>query len=71
MRYAILITGILGALVFLYSVYAFAVKPPQFKTVAYGFLGLAIIFFILVIIKKVRDEKEYRKKISEKKGEGD
>lgn len=66
MKYAILVTGVLGALVFLYSVYAFTLQPQQFKAVAYGFLGLAILFFILVIIKKVRDEKKYRKKVSKK-----
>jgi predicted membrane channel-forming protein YqfA (hemolysin III family) len=66
MRYVILALGIVGALVFLYSVYAFISQPEQFKTVAYVFLGVAIVFFVLVIIKKVRDEKEYRKKISSK-----
>lgn len=66
MKYAVLITGILGALLFMYSVYAFLVHPEQFKMIAYGFLGLAIAFFILVIIRKVREEKEYRKKIEKK-----
>ncbi len=66
MKYAILITGIMGALIFLYSIYAFAAQPQQFKTVAYVFLGLAIVFFILVVIKKVKEEKEFKKKISGK-----
>jgi len=66
MKYAILFTGILGALIFLYSVYAFILQPQQFKPVAYGFLGLAIVFFILVVIKKIRDEREYRKKVGGK-----
>jgi hypothetical protein len=66
MKYAVLITGILGALLFMYSVYAFLVHPEQFKIIAYGFLSLAIVFFILVIIRKVREEKAYRKKIENK-----
>ncbi len=65
MKYAILITGILGAGLFLYSVYAFILQPQHFKSFAYAFLGLAIIFFILVVIKKVIDERAYRKKISQ------
>ena len=62
MKYAVLITGILGALLFIYSVYAFWVHPEQFKLIAYGFLSLAIIFFILVIIRKVREERENKRK---------
>ena len=61
-KYAVLTTGILGALLFLYSVYAFLVHPGQFKLIAYGFLALAIIFFILVIIRKLKEEKEIRRK---------
>ncbi len=71
MKYAILVTGILGALVFIFSIYTFAAQPQKFKPVAYAFLGLAIIFFILVVIKKVKEEKEYRKKISGKKEQMD
>lgn len=57
MKYAVLSAGVLGALLFLYSVYAFWVHPDQFKTIAYGFLGLAIVFFILVIIKKIQEDR--------------
>ena len=67
MKYAVLIAGILGAGLFVYSVYTFLVNPGQFKTIAYGFLGLAIAFFILVIIKKVKEEREYRKKVNKRK----
>jgi hypothetical protein len=66
MKYAVLITGILGALLFMYSVYAFLVHPGQFKIIAYGFLILAIVFFILVIIRKIREEREYRRKIEDR-----
>lgn len=66
MKYAVLATGVLGALLFMYSVYAFLVHPEQFKIIAYGFLSLAIVFFILVIIRKIREERSYRKKIDEK-----
>ncbi len=62
MKYAVLITGILGALLFLFSIYVFWVHPDQFKMVAYGFLGLAVVFFILVIIRKVKEEKEIWRK---------
>lgn len=63
MKYAVLLIGILGALLFFYSVYAFWVHPEHFKLVAYGFLVLAIAFFILVIIRKIKEEKEYRGKV--------
>jgi len=63
MKYAVLITGVIGALLFLFSIYIFWVHPEQFKIVAYGFLGFAVVFFILVIIKKVREDKEKRNKI--------
>lgn len=64
MKYAILATGLLAAAFFIYSVYIFAVEPTMFKKVAYGFLGFTIIFFVLVIIRKLREDKEYRRKTS-------
>ncbi|MBE0655060.1 MAG: hypothetical protein IH594_14760 [Bacteroidales bacterium] len=67
MKYAVLLTGILGALLFFYSVYAFWVRPEQFKLIAYGFLGLAIVFFILVIIRKIKEEREYRGKVGRRR----
>ena len=63
MKIAILSLGVSGALLFLYSVYAFWVYPEQFKSVAYIFMFLTVVFFILVIIKKIRDEKALNQKI--------
>ncbi len=60
MKYAILGTGLIAAALFLYSVYVFAVNPHGFKPIAYGFLGFAIVFFILVIIRKVMEDRELR-----------
>lgn len=69
MKYLVLGTGILGAVLFIYSIYVFWVKPENFKMVAYGFLGLAIIFFILVIIRKLREDRENRTKLKKKVGD--
>ena len=63
MKLAILGLGVSGALLFLYSVYAFWVHPEQFKTIAYIFMFLTVVFFVLVILKKVKDGKDLRKKI--------
>lgn len=62
MKYLVLITGVLGAVLFLYSVYVFWIHPENFKMVAYGFLGLAIVFFILVMIRKIREDREAKNK---------
>ncbi|MCF8379770.1 MAG: hypothetical protein K9H49_09350 [Bacteroidales bacterium] len=67
MKIAILSLGITGALIFFYSVYSFWVHPEQFKTVAYIFMFLTVVFFILVIINKIREEKALRDKIKGKK----
>jgi len=63
MKIAITSLGTAGALLFFYSVYAFWVHPEQFKTVAYVFIFLTVVFFILVIIRKMREERELKKKI--------
>lgn len=63
MKIAILGLGGVGAALFLYSIYAFWVHPEQFKTIAYIFMFLTVIFFILVIIKKIQEEKSLKKKI--------
>ena len=63
MKIAITALGTAGALLFFYSVYVFWVHPEQFKTVAYIFMFLTAVFFILVIIRKIREERELKKKI--------
>lgn len=63
MKIAILSLGVSGALLFLYSVYAFWVHTEQFKNVAYIFMFLTVVFFILVIINKIREEKARNRKI--------
>ncbi len=63
MKIAVLSSGVIGALLFLYSVYAFWVHPEQFKTTAYIFMFLTVVFFILVIIKKIQEEKALKKKL--------
>ncbi len=65
MKYAILSTGLIAAALFLYSVYVFAVNPHGFKPVAYGFLGFAIVFFILVVIRKIMEDRALRQKTAE------
>ncbi len=62
MKYAILATGLIAAAFFIYSVYVFAVNPDMFKAVAYGFLAFTIVFFVLIIIRKIREDKEYKRK---------
>ena len=65
MKYAVLSLGVAGALLFLYSVYAFWAHPEQFMTIAYIFMFLTVVFFILVIIRKVQEEKKRRKKMDQ------
>ena len=63
MNTAILSLGVSGAGLFLYSIYAFWVHPEQFKTIAFIFMFLTVIFFILVIIKKIKEENKLKRKI--------
>jgi hypothetical protein len=60
MKYAILSLGVIAAGFFLWSVYAFALTADNFKIAAYGFLVCAIIFFILIIIRKIMEDKRIR-----------
>jgi len=62
MKHAILISGIIGALLFFFSMYAFLYVRDLFKPVAYIFLPITILFFILNIIVKSREERERRRK---------
>jgi uncharacterized membrane protein len=66
MKYAVLVAGLFAAALFIYSIYLFAVDPDRFKPVAYAFLGISIVFFLLVIIRKVRDDRELRKKLDDR-----
>jgi CHASE2 domain-containing sensor protein len=62
MKYAILISGIIAAVLFLISLYAFLYAWNLFKPVAYAFLSITIIFFILNIIVKSKEERESRRR---------
>jgi succinate-acetate transporter protein len=63
MKYAILGSGAMAAVLFIYSIYVFFATPENFKSVAYGFLGLAILFFVLIIFRKIKEDRELREKI--------
>ncbi|HYW97227.1 MAG TPA: hypothetical protein VE870_16665 [Bacteroidales bacterium] len=69
LKYAILGTGAIAAMLFIYSVYVFAVNPENFKTIAYGFLGFTIIFFVLVILRKLKEDRERKMKMKENSGD--
>jgi len=56
MQITILITGILAAILFILSGISFFLKWGNFKIIALGFLTIAIIMFILMIIRNVREE---------------
>ncbi len=68
MKYLILLSGMVAAVFFIWSVYAFAVASQKighasvFRTAILGFLLAAMVFFILIIVRKVRDDREYRRK---------
>ena len=62
MKYTILISGIIAALLFLLSLYAFLYAWNLFKPVAYAFLAVTVVFFILNIIVKSKEERERRRK---------
>lgn len=65
MKYAILGSGAMAAVLFVYSVYVFFASPENFKNVAYGFLGLAILFFILIIVRKIGEDRELKRKMKQ------
>ena len=62
MKKIILITGITGTILFLLSIYSFLYAGNLFKPVAYGFLGVAIVFFIIVIFTKSNEERKRKSK---------
>jgi succinate-acetate transporter protein len=57
MKYAVLATGVVATGWFIYSFFVLFGNPAQFKIIAFGFLVLAIVFFILVLIRKIRERK--------------
>ena len=64
MKYAMISLGAIAAGIFIYSIYAFMLKPGQFKTIAFLFMFVAAAFFVLVIIKKIREERKVKEKMN-------
>jgi len=62
MKYAILISGIIAAVLFLLSLYAFLYAWDLFKPVAYAFLAVTVVFFILNIIVKSKEERDRKRR---------
>ncbi|MCB8999162.1 MAG: hypothetical protein H6540_03710 [Bacteroidales bacterium] len=56
LRVFILITGILAAVLFVVSGFAYLQSWGNFRIYAIAFLSLAIIMFILVMIRNIREE---------------
>ncbi len=56
MKIAILVLGILGAILFLFSIYSYMTSGKHFKAIAYSFLVTAVAVFVLVIIKNLREQ---------------
>ena len=65
MKYAIIGTGVFGAAVFIYSVFAFLATPEQFKSIAVLFLAITVVFFILVIIRKILEDRDWKRKMEQ------
>jgi succinate-acetate transporter protein len=57
MKYAVLLTGLVATAWFIYSFFVLFGNPARFKVIAFGFLVLAIVFFILVLIRKVKERR--------------
>ncbi len=56
MQLAILISGILAALLFILSGISFFTGWANFKTLALGFIAAAIIMFVLMIFRNIKEE---------------
>lgn len=56
MQLAILISGVIGAILFIVSAFAFVLKWGSFKIIALAFLAVAILTFILMIFRNIREE---------------
>jgi hypothetical protein len=56
MQITILLSGFLAAILFVLSGISFFTGWGNFKTIAVCFLAVAIIMFILMIIRRVREE---------------
>ena len=52
---AILITGILGVILFFISGLSYFFRWGNFKIIAVGFLAVAITMFILMIIRNIKE----------------
>lgn len=61
-RYLILLIGMAAAAFFIWSVYTFVASRGYFRIASLGFLLSAMLFFILIIIRKIWDDRAYRKK---------
>ena len=62
MKYFILTTGAIAAGLFLWSIYAFTAARENFRIASISFLVIALIFFVLIIIRKVIDDRSFRNK---------
>lgn len=58
MKYFVLGTGVLATAWFVYSFYVFFRKPEQFRIVASGFLLMAAVIFILILIRTIRERNQ-------------
>ena len=56
MKIAILILGIIGAILLMLSVYSYMTQGKHFKTFAYSFMAAAVALFGLVLIKNLREK---------------
>ena len=56
MQLAILVSGILAALLFILSGISFFTGWANFKTLALAFLFVAIVMFVLMIFRNIKEE---------------
>jgi len=61
-RLIIIIFGALAALLFFASMYAFLFAGGYFKPVAFSFLVVTVIMFVLVIVRNIIHEEVFRRK---------
>jgi hypothetical protein len=56
MQISILVSGILASILFILSGISFILRWGNFKIIAIAFLGVAVLMFILMIIRNVREQ---------------
>ena len=56
MKIAILILGIIGAILLVLSIYSYMTQGKHFRTFAYSFMTAAVALFGLVLIKNLREK---------------